>query len=203
MMVGDLQGMPAFHLAVSSGSVESVQIVLQRLGAEMVETRTVEGLTPLMTAAQTGQTQVAQVLIQSGCDINALEDALARTAMHIAAENGNAEIVELLLKYEAVLDSPDMRGNLSEKPLLYNYDTFLVHTGLTPIHIAGSLDTKEVLAAICNLVGNEVLDIPDASGMTSLLHACRAGWEETVKFIIKKKVQSHALLTCTIIHFVG
>lgn len=61
-------------------------------------------------------------------------------------------------------------------------------TGLTPIHIAGSLDNKEVLATICNLVGNEVLDIPDASGMTSLLHACRGGCEETVKFIVKKKV---------------
>lgn len=110
-MVADLQGMSAFHLAVSSGSVESVQIMLQRLGPEIIETRTVEGLTPLMTAAQTGKTQVAQVLIQFGCDINALEETLSRTALHIAAENENAGVVELLLKYEAVLDSPDIRGN--------------------------------------------------------------------------------------------
>ena len=110
-MVTDLQGMPVFHLAVSSGSVESVQIMLQRIGREMIETRTVEGLTPLMTAAQTGKFQVAQVLIQFGCDINAMEEGLSRTALHIAAENGNAEVVDLLLRYEAVLDSPDIRGN--------------------------------------------------------------------------------------------
>lgn len=117
MLVADLQGLSPFHLAAVSGSAESVQITIQgvQVPAEILEMRTMEGLTPLMLAAQAGHVQVVAALLQAGCDVNALEELMGRTALHFAAENGRDGVVELLLKGEVVLDLPDSRGRDRER----------------------------------------------------------------------------------------
>lgn len=63
-------------------------------------------------------------------------------------------------------------------------------TGLTPVHLAASnVSSSSVLSAICDLVGSEVLELTDPSGLTPLMHACASGSETCVEFIVKKKVR--------------
>ena len=59
---------------------------------------------------------------------------------------------------------------------------------MTPVHLASSLPTSDVLATICDIVGSAVLELTDASGLTPLMHACVNGSEDCVDFIVKKKV---------------
>ncbi len=66
---------------------------------------------------------------------------------------------------------------------------FFFLIGVTPVHIAAALVQSNVLSVICDKVGSEVLDIQDTVGLTALMHACAAGSEECVKYILKKKVQ--------------
>ena len=59
---------------------------------------------------------------------------------------------------------------------------------MTPVHLAAIQIQSDVLNVICDIVGSEILELPDATGLTPLMHACVSGSEECVKFILKKKV---------------
>ena len=80
--------------------------------------------------------------------------------------------VELLLRAGAPLDVFDAAGH-------------------TPVHLASaSVGGADCLTAIARTVGSEVLDIPDAQGLTPLMHACFRGNEASIKLLLKKKVSA-------------
>lgn len=75
--------------------------------------------------------------------------------------------------------------------LMFTYSTVYLlfyYVGLTPVHLASSLPTSDMLATICDIVGSDVLELTDASGLTPLMHACVNGNEACIDFIVKKKV---------------
>lgn len=53
---------------------------------------------------------MCQLLLEKGCDPNSVEETTLMSALHMAAEIGHGNIVELLLKYRCKLDANDMRG---------------------------------------------------------------------------------------------
>lgn len=112
MSVADLEGLSPFQLGIVSGSTASIQVILQRMTAEIVEQRTLHDLSPLMLAAERGDVQTAMLLIQAGCDIDAVETLTSKTALHIAAENEKVDIVDLLIGQGAAFDLADNRGRL-------------------------------------------------------------------------------------------
>ena len=64
-----------------------------------------------------------------------------------------------------------------------------VYNGLTPIHLASIIKSKEPLVAITKVVGGgEVLDLPDGQTFAPHMYTYSYGNEENVKFLIKKKV---------------
>lgn len=64
------------------------------------------GVTPLMRAAFRGNTDIIQLLMESGAYVNAA-DVGGETALHLAAKNGHADAVKALLYYGAYIDVPD------------------------------------------------------------------------------------------------
>ncbi len=92
-------GWTALMVAAAKGHAEVTSILIDH-GAE-VNTRDVYRWTPLMRASFSGHEQtVAALLSDAKIDVNAQDDNGA-TAMHHAATNGYAGIVELLLEYNA------------------------------------------------------------------------------------------------------
>ena len=92
-------GWTALMVAAAKGHAETTSILLSH-GAK-VNTRDVYRWTPLMRASFSGHEQaVAALLSDANIDVNAQDDNGA-TAMHHAATNGYAGIVELLLKHNA------------------------------------------------------------------------------------------------------
>jgi len=66
--------------------------------------------TLLHKATGRGYTQICQLLLNRGADVNAT-DASAATALHIAAETARYEIAELLINNQANINTQDNDGN--------------------------------------------------------------------------------------------
>lgn len=68
----------------------------------------VANLTPLQVAVEASQVKIAQLLIESGADVNAVTTGeLELTALHGAAARGNLDLIRLLIKHQANLNAKD------------------------------------------------------------------------------------------------
>ena len=92
-------GFTPLHLACFGGSGDAVRLLVER-GAdpETVSDNAQVRVRPLGTAAFAHAHGCARVLLQAGCDPNGVA-AGGFTALHTAAQNGDAELVRLLLEH--------------------------------------------------------------------------------------------------------
>ncbi|SVE46620.1 uncharacterized protein METZ01_LOCUS499474, partial [marine metagenome] len=97
--------------AVKAGNLADVRKNIAR-GAKLDQQNFI-GITPLSMAALTGQTEIAELLIDAGAEVNA-RGKDGGTALHGAAFLGQFETVELLLAKGA---NPNIRNNKGESPL--------------------------------------------------------------------------------------
>ncbi|BDG76405.1 ankyrin repeat domain-containing protein [Wolbachia pipientis] len=66
--------------------------------------------TLLTIAAENGYTNIVNVLLEKGADVNR-KNWYDMTPLHLAAGNGHVDIVNLLLEKEVVVDERDHSGN--------------------------------------------------------------------------------------------
>ena len=64
-------------------------------------------VTPLMQAAGKGQTDIAELLLERGADVNALPTYFGGSALNTVAGQGNLKMARLLLAHGADVDLPD------------------------------------------------------------------------------------------------
>lgn len=89
------------------------------LGAGADENRSgPDGLTPLMLAAGLGQPQLAELLLTAGAQVLAVEPRMGATALHKAAQSGNADVIGPLLDHGAFLDRIQQSPVLGNTPLM-------------------------------------------------------------------------------------
>lgn len=121
--------------------------------------QTPDGWQPILIAAQKNHTRILELLIQHDASINVEKDS--RTALHIAAYNGNLDAVLLLV-----------RNNASK--ILTDKD------GKTPLHIACERNQLEIIHLL--IENNFAINQPTKKGMTPLLFAVMS---ENLKLIDK------------------
>ena len=175
MTCPDFHGSTPFHLAIHETATKCLYQALHFLPKQILEIPDSQSRLPLTLAAQLGNAEAIQLLIEAGADVNTVDEVTERTPLHFAVELGElgAGIVEFLIRSGGLLDVLD-------------------GSGLTPIHLASIVESKDSLVAITKVVGGgEVLDLPDGQGLTPLMYACSYGNEENVKFLLKKKVTTH------------
>jgi ankyrin repeat protein len=90
----DSSGRTALMFASSGPFAETIGLLLER-GAEVNVQGTLEGFTPLMTAAAEGLTDVVRILLAAGADRD-IKDEDGDTALSFAQQNGHTEVVALL-----------------------------------------------------------------------------------------------------------
>lgn len=78
-------------------------IELVRCSAD-VNQRGPDGLTPLMIASGLGQSQMVDILLVAGADVLAIEPRMGASALHKAAQSGNADVIGLLLDHGIFID---------------------------------------------------------------------------------------------------
>jgi len=112
-------------------------------------------------AAQNDANQVRQ-MIASGSNPNEVDEN-NRTGMHIAAMNGNLQIMAILVKGNAKSDPRDKLGN-------------------TPLHYATDRDRLEAVKLLLDL--KAPVDAENKQGMTALMMAAARGNLEIVQALL-------------------
>ena len=100
----------SIHDAAGDGNIEAVK---QHIAAGTDVDAKTSGETPLHWAARFGQSQVAELLIAEGADVNA-KNVVGQTPLHLAAGASHQEIIELLIAEGAEVNAKTKRG---ETPL--------------------------------------------------------------------------------------
>ena len=106
------RGVGPIHAAASFGRTEALTHLLKKCGATFprkegdppppaqLEVGTVDGLTPIMKAAQMGQQQSVELLIKFGAEVNAVDNQ-AMSALDWAEKTDRKPIVDVLKKANA------------------------------------------------------------------------------------------------------
>lgn len=105
--VSDDCGFTPLHLAIRSGRLETVQLLIQH-GAD-VDACDNGGWTLLHESAQAGQSEAARLLLSAGADVNA-RNIVGETPLHDAAANGQSEVAALLVAGGADPEASDNEG---------------------------------------------------------------------------------------------
>ena len=97
------------HAAAKSGDLESAKMAMA-VGVDLNQQEDVHGLTPLSWAALTGNSEIVDLLLESGADVNA-RNRDGGTALHAAVFLGQSDVAQQLLNAGADVNAEDWDGN--------------------------------------------------------------------------------------------
>eukprot|EP01084_Bolivina_argentea_P149008 260391_1 len=175
----NFQGGVPLCIAAQNGHVEVVRVLLSHSNTD-IDYQTLTGDTPLYTACHQNHSEVVELLLhptnliddekednkqRKGANINlAKHDGC--TPLWIASSKGNIECIELLIKYDAEIDTPDTTD------------------GVTPLFAACQQGKKKavelLLAANADINGARSSD-----GFTPIIMAAYEGHIDTVELLLK------------------
>jgi len=156
------------HTAAKTGDLAGIQAELDK-GVDVDEgDDSWPGMTPLHYAADEGHTEVVELLIANGADVNAKNEN-GWTPLHLAAYWGGKEIVELLIAAGADVNAKDMSNWIG-----------------TPLDIAthpeNPIDTAEIAELLRKHGGKTSEELKDLEAVKESIHAAaRVGHIEAVK----------------------
>jgi len=151
----------------------------------------------LLRAAEMGDTQGVERLLQRGADPNTA-DPKGNTLLMIAARNGNRELVWILIRRKAsankrsqvgdtALMMASLRGDREIARALIEFGGAEVkHSGWAPIHYAAFEDRAEVIRYLISKGADKDAIAPN--GYTALMLAARGGHIEAARALLYEDV---------------
>ena len=156
------------------------------------------GNTPLLYASYIGNPQIVSALLEANCNIRARDDIDGAMAIHIAAANGNNEVINLLLnKDKTLINEADNNG--ADTPLhwaiMKNFDStveLLLSQEASPTQVNSSSQTPLHYAAMYGNMNAVVLLVEkynvdknwqDADGLTAADWAKENEYNEIVAYL--------------------
>ena len=97
------------YLACRAGAIEIVRIFSAY--KQLLEFKAQDEWTPLLVAVYHGHTQVCEILLKAGADINVTDSSSGRNALHFACIRGHIEVVRLFAKYSHLRSAKDKKGS--------------------------------------------------------------------------------------------
>ena len=160
--------------------------------------------TPLHTACENGQTQIASLLILLGAEVDTRnKDGV--TPLYLACKFGHKETAELLLKRGSKMDTQDIagstplhwacqRGDTATAGLLTEHGADVNAArnsdGSTPLQLACESGHKDVAALLIKRGAG--IDKTNKDGFTPLHFACSSGLMETAELLIGRGAEINA-----------
>ncbi|KAL6893648.1 hypothetical protein ACP4OV_007746 [Aristida adscensionis] len=166
----NFDGFGLLHLAVHLGKLEVCRYLLEELGFDVDCATIIGGSTPLAGAALFGELTIARYLLDHGADPNKMDDS-GSVALHLAAKNGNEELIRLLLSRGARVDVAVSHG--------------------TPLHIAASYgNTGAVKILLEHHADPNYASEVSGTPLVATLHSTKHGVSESdalecVKLLVK------------------
>ncbi|OUC43395.1 KH domain protein, partial [Trichinella nativa] len=154
----------ALTLACQNGRKQAVRVLLSHKANK--EHRNGNDYTPLCVAASGGHTEVMQLLLQNGAEINARSGSkLGISPLMLAAMNGNADAVKFLIERGA-----DITSHIETNR----------NTALTLACFQGKADVVRLL-----LQSGAVVEHRAKSGLTPLMEAATGGYVEVGRVLLE------------------
>jgi ankyrin repeat protein len=189
-------------LAVDKADTLSIKLLLDR-GAS-VNTTTIDGVTPLMYAAESGNLNIVKLLVDRGSDINK-KPFIGASALIMAAKKNYYEIAEYLVSKKANLNIRDDEGvtavhyaaafnnfDVMDMLIFYGADMELAdYKGNTPL--ISTAYNNSVEAADLLLQNGALIDTVDIYGFSALMTAIQRGNMEMAYLLIDKGANIHAV----------
>ncbi|XP_022097081.1 transient receptor potential cation channel subfamily A member 1-like [Acanthaster planci] len=159
----DNRGCTPIHYATRDGNIKSVKSLIE-LGAT-VNLKDFKKQSPLHFAAKYGRFNSCKRLLDSSIGPNIINDidGEGMTALHIAALNGHAKVIQLLL----------LRGALLHRD----------YKGRTPLHLAAMAGYQECMKILLT-THNYLLDQADDNGDTAVILAAKEDQPASVDFLL-------------------
>ncbi|UCC44418.1 MAG: ankyrin repeat domain-containing protein [Candidatus Zixiibacteriota bacterium] len=159
--VKDRNGIQPLHSTASRGHSEAVALLIDK-GASVDARSDLDGGTPLHYAAENGHREVVKLLLSKGASITA-KDMSERTALHLAAWEGQVEVLERLCD--------EMAGAKRSNLDIQDFD------GCTSLHLAcagGQLDAARTLISkgvnvdVRNAIGKSAFNLATEGGFSEI-----------------------------------
>ncbi|KGO73285.1 hypothetical protein PITC_085840 [Penicillium italicum] len=170
--------------------MSSLQLATQ-IGVDVLNSR---AETPLLIAAQRDHTEVVELFLHSGADINA-QSSRGETALYWAAKNGNRALAQLLLLHHAeiladlegwtAINWVVVRGDIELLRLLlerYPDSTVGMDSKRQAFYLAAEEGRHEILQML--LYNGVPINMRDKNGSTALDNAIAAGQEATAQMLL-------------------
>lgn len=192
----DYEGRSALHLAIASGTTETIEYLTSR---ENCDINIPDNMfcTPLHWAAKLGLSDKVGLLLDRGTAYNSA-DGNGATPLHYAAHHNEAGIVKVFLSRSYITDEPDNEGrnaliwaaarNANEviKTMAdHGMNTsYCDKNGVTALHAAAIQGHTSTIELLLDL--KVPIDISDKAGMTPLLRACEMGRAKATQILINQ-----------------
>ncbi|MEI6809586.1 MAG: ankyrin repeat domain-containing protein, partial [bacterium] len=160
-------GATPLHVAVYRGQDKVVDLLLRSPSADVNAAQT-NGVTVLGAAVLQGNMEICRKLLTAGAKVDG--NAGTFGPLHLAAERGDLDVVDLLIQSGADVNA---RGE----------------NGLTPLHRAAQMDRPEVVGRL--LAKGADVNAKSEFGATPLLTASAAGNPEIVKRLLDAKANAN------------
>ncbi|OGT84049.1 MAG: hypothetical protein A3H91_04175 [Gammaproteobacteria bacterium RIFCSPLOWO2_02_FULL_61_13] len=173
-----------------SGDYSSVEAIVRLLLDAGAQVNVVDQyqISPLQSAAGTGNVKAVRVLLKDGADPN-LAATSRRGALFEAAVRGHADVIQALLQAGARIDAVTLGSRMASYPA---FTSGIVDVeGVTPLIAAAEGGHFQALRLLVD-AGADV-NRADASGFTPLMGAARAGHAKMVQFLLNPGARRDAV----------
>nr|XP_045619132.1 poly [ADP-ribose] polymerase tankyrase-1-like [Procambarus clarkii] len=194
----DNEGVLAVHLAAQAGHLEVLKLLLLHLPHGTAE---VKGEKLVHWASKGGHVKILHYLKTTKCNLRATTKGTRRTALHLAADNGNLDAVKWLVEQGLSLDHRDADGftakDLAEHEGHREVELYLQQV-LVPQRPKTTPQESKFLHAAANgklptvveLLDAKVnVDCKDQQGRSAVQLACAAGYLQVVKLLVARGAQ--------------
>ena len=123
------------------GAAEDVAALVKSSPALLRE-KDAFGMSLLHCAAQTGQSEVIQVLVKAGVDVN-IQSKNLDTPLHLAAYKGHCDAIKLLLELNASQDVENKDGKTASELVRADDARALLPAATTTIVMAADLEESD------------------------------------------------------------
>jgi ankyrin repeat protein len=194
-------------LACHEGQLAVVHMLLQHIGTQVLEETDEEGWRALHWVAYRGHEAVATLLLEQGAQANS-GDALGRTPLMVACEEGRLAVVGVLLRHvggQALQETDDKGRTALHLAALRGHGevvAFLLGQGtetnrrdmfdMTPLLYGCTEGHLGVVRVLLEHMGGGALQETDAIGRTTLHWAATEGHEEVAALLVGMGAQANS-----------